>query len=114
MGKFIYVFANRHSGTILLTEEGSFNKKLNLQDRGNLIHFYDAIEVFWTKNLMDKLESELQKNGHLTFCYLCDSDGFFPKKLLKEKIKLGKGHITFINEREPDFTYQSDDIRPFL
>lgn len=103
---FLYVWLNCDTGKVAYVKEGSFDKKQKIEDQGMELNFQRVCERYWTVYLLDKLEENLQKNGHITFNLYSHE-----KNTYQTYIKLGIGHITFIKEENEEFTYKFNEIK---
>ncbi|WP_184545161.1 J domain-containing protein [Mucilaginibacter sp. FT3.2] len=103
---FVYVCLNRVTGKLFLVREGDFKKTSDIKIQGVMLNFYRTIEKYWTVYLLDRLESDLQKDGHIIFSLYSHEKNAFQKY-----IKVGIGFITFIKPGGQEFTYKFNDIK---
>lgn len=103
---FLYVFLNTNNGKIAYVKEGTFDKNTKTDEQPISLQFCRKIEQYWTIYLLDKMEENLEKDGHLLFnLYSHESNAYQPY------IKLGIGQITFIKDNNTEFTYKFNDIK---
>ncbi|SEO91486.1 DnaJ domain-containing protein [Mucilaginibacter gossypiicola] len=103
---YVYVCLNRTTGKILLARDGDFKKTTDIKNQGVMLNFYRTIEKYWTVYLLDRLESDLQKDGYIIFSLYSHEKNAFQKY-----IKVGIGFITFIKPAGQEFTYKFNDIK---
>lgn len=102
---FIYLCLNQNSKKHVFERRGNYNKRNPARSQGDIINFCRATEKYWTIYLLDKLEFDLQQNGHIGFCFYSHKS-----KDCRPYIKLGHGYITFIKPQGKAFTYGFEDI----
>ena len=103
---FLYVWLNCETGKVAYVKEGTFDKKSEIKNQGTEVNFQRVCENYWTVYLLDKLEENLQKNGHILFNLYSHEENSY-----QNYIKLGIGQITFIKGENEEFTYKFNDIK---
>lgn len=103
-----FVWMNTATSKIKFASAGSYNDEKGNPNKYAYSDYWmnKYAENYWTLYLLDKMESMLQKNGHILFrLYSID------KNLYQDYIKLGIGYITFIKPGGQEFTYKFNDIK---